>query len=54
MTPISIYTVIPYYFDGFDIFLNDVKSFKTWDAAYSYASNKIDGRRFDIVENILL
>jgi len=49
----TIYTVIPFYYDGIEIFTNDVKSFSTYDEAYYYATNKIEGRRFDIIENEL-
>jgi hypothetical protein len=49
----TIYTVIPFYYDGIEIFTNDVKSFSTYDEAYFYATNKIDGRSFDIIENEL-
>lgn len=50
----TIFTVIPYFFDGVEVFQNDVKSFSTWKAANQYASNEIDGRKYDIVENILV
>jgi hypothetical protein len=49
----TIYTVIPFFFDGITIFGNDVKSFSNYDDASYYANNKIDGRRFDIIENEL-
>ncbi len=48
-----IYTVIPYFNDGIEVFQNDVKSFKDYNAAQLYAWNEIDGRRYDIVENVL-
>ena len=54
MTPTPIFTVIPYFSDGIEVFLNDVKSFISWEDAYQYACNEIDGRRFDIVESVLL
>lgn len=50
----TIFTVIPYFLDGIEVFQNDVKSFSTWKAANEYASNEIDGRKYDIVENILV
>lgn len=49
----TIYTVIPFFYDGIEIFQNDVMSFKDYDDAYFYATNNIDGRRFEIVENQL-
>lgn len=54
MTPMTIFTVIPYFLDGIEVFQNDVKSFISWEDAYLYASNNIDGRRYDIVESVLL
>jgi hypothetical protein len=50
---IQIYTVIPFFSDGIEIFQNDVKSFTNYSDAYLYATNEIDGRRFEIVENTL-
>jgi hypothetical protein len=50
----TIYTVIPFFSDGIEIFRNDVKSFSTYDAAYFYATNEIDGRTYDIIENQLI
>lgn len=49
----TIYTVIPFFFDGIEIFANDVKSFSTYDDAYFYATNSIDGKRFEIIKNQL-
>ena len=49
----TIYTVIPYYFDRIEIFQNDVMSFKNYNDAYFYATNNIDGRFFEIIENQL-
>jgi hypothetical protein len=48
-----IYTVIPFYFDGIEIFQNDVASFQNYDDAYYFATNHLDGRRFEIIENFL-
>ena len=50
----KIYTVIPFFYNGIDIFENDIKSFTTFDAAQLYAWNEIDGKRYEIVENILV
>jgi hypothetical protein len=47
----TIYTVIPFYYDGIEIFANDVQSFQDYDEAYYYATNSIDGKRFEIIEN---
>ncbi len=49
----TIYTVIPFFYDGIEIFQNDVQSFPNFDEAYYYATNKIDGKRFEIIENQL-
>jgi|688.fasta_scaffold04405_35 hypothetical protein len=49
----EIYTVIPFYFDGIEIFQNDVISFENYDDAYYYATNHLDGRKFEIIKNIL-
>jgi hypothetical protein len=49
-----IYTVIPFYYDGIEIFQNDIKSFQDYDLAYLYATNNIDGRRFEIIKNNLV
>jgi hypothetical protein len=48
----TIYTVIPYFYNTDDgVFLNEVKSFSTYDKAYEYANSL--GRTFDIIENEL-
>ena len=49
----TIYTVIPFFSDGIEIFANDVKSFSTYDAAYFYATNHCSGKTFDIIKNEL-
>ena len=49
----TIYTVVPFFYDGIEIFQNDVQSFQNYDEAYYYATNKIDGKRFEIIENQL-
>ena len=54
MTPTLIFTVIPYFLDGVEVFLNDVKSFISWEDAHRYACSEIDGRRYEIVESVLL
>ncbi len=48
----KIYTVIPFYYDGIEIYSNDIKSFKSFDEAENYAYT-LQGRRYEIVENIL-
>ena len=48
-----IYTVIPFFFDSLEIFRNDIQSFADYDLAYIYATNNIDGRSFEIIENTL-
>jgi hypothetical protein len=50
----TIYTVIPFFSDGIEIFQNDIKSFKSFAAAQLYAWNEIDGKRYEIVENNLI
>jgi hypothetical protein len=50
----TIYTVIPFFSDGIEIFQNDIASFQDYNLAYIYATNNIDGRRFEIVENELI
>jgi hypothetical protein len=56
MKTIKIYTVIPYFDNGVDVFLNDVKSFTSYDKA-SYYMNDIKrqfGFRYcDITESEL-
>ena len=49
----TIYTVIPFYYDGTEVFENDVQSFEDYDDAFYYACNNIDQKRFTIVENKL-
>ena len=49
----TIYTVIPFFSDGIEVFENDVKSFEDYDEAFYYACNEIDFRRFTIVKNTL-
>ena len=49
----TIYTVIPFYYDGVEIFENDIQSFDDYDEAFYYACNEIDQRRFTIIENKL-
>ena len=49
-----IYTVIPFYFDSTEIFQNDIKSFQDYNLAYLYATNNIDGKRFEIIKNNLV
>ena len=48
-----IYTVIPFYSDGIEIFQNDVQSFASFKAAQMYAWNEIDGKQYEIIENNL-
>lgn len=49
----TVFTVIPFFSDGIEIFQNDIKSFTTFDAAQLYAWNDIGGKRYEIVENDL-
>lgn len=49
----KIYTVIPFYFDGIEIYETSIRSFKTFTEAENYANMSIDGRRYEIIENIL-
>ena len=49
----TIYTVIPFFSDGIEIFANDVKSFTDYDEAQLYAWNEIDGKKYEIIENQL-
>ena len=49
----TIYTVIPFFSDGIEIFENDVKSFYDYDEAYLYATSYCSEKRFTIVENAL-
>jgi hypothetical protein len=50
----KIYTVIPYYSDceGMEVFLNDVKSFTTFEKAEEYAYT-FSSNNYDIVESEL-
>lgn len=52
MKTITIFTVIPYYDNGVDIFLNDVKSFTSHDEAVKYAQTHHNGY-YDITESEL-
>ena len=49
----TIYTVIPFFSNGIEIFQSEVKSFKDYDAAYEYATVYCSGKFFEIIENIL-
>lgn len=49
----TIYTVIPFFYDGIEIFQNDIKSFDSFYAAELYACNEINGKCYEIVENEL-
>ena len=49
----TIYTVIPFFSDGIEIFQNDIKSFYDYDKAYHYATSYCSGRTFEIVKNNL-
>jgi hypothetical protein len=49
----KIYTVVPFYSDGIEIFSNDVKSFTNFNDAQNYAWNSIDGKTYEIIENEL-
>lgn len=49
----TIYTVIPFFSDGTEVFENDVKSFEDYNDALYYALVNIDQKRFTIVENKL-
>lgn len=48
----KIYTVIPYYSNGIEVFLNDVKSFTTFEKAEEYADALYHGV-YNIVESEL-
>jgi len=50
----TIYTVIPFFFNSIEIFQNDIKSFISFDAAELYAQNEIDGKSYEIVKNNLI
>ena len=49
----TVYTVLPFYSNGTDVFTNDIKSFTDYDAAYEYASNNLNAGYFEIIENKL-
>lgn len=49
----SIYTILPFYSNGTDVFTNDIKSFTDYDAAEEYALKNIDAKYFQIIENKL-
>lgn len=53
---IKIYTVIPYFSCGVEVFQNDVKSFTRYEDAEEYGCefNRIMGNKYDIVESELL
>jgi len=55
-TEIKIYTVIPYFSDGVEVFQNEVKSFTTYEDAekHGYEFNRMIGNHFDIVESKLV
>jgi hypothetical protein len=55
MQTITIYTVIPYFSDGVEVFQNEVKSFTTFVDAKKHGDefNRQMGNPFDIVENEL-
>jgi hypothetical protein len=49
----TIFTVIPYFSNGIEIFVNEVKSFSTYDDAVFYATDYCSGKTYDIIENEL-
>lgn len=49
----TIYTVIPFFSNGVDIFQNEVKSFKEFADAQNYAWNEISGKCYEIITNDL-
>ena len=55
METIKIYTVIPYFSNGVEVFQNEVKSFTTFEDAqnHGYEFNRQMGNHFDIVESEL-
>lgn len=55
METIKIYTVIPYFSNGVEVFQNEVKSFTTYEGAenHGYEFNRQMGNPFDIVESEL-
>ena len=48
-----IYTVIPFFYEGTEIFGTSARSFTDYYEAYDYATNEINGRSFEIIENLL-
>jgi hypothetical protein len=52
----KIYTVIPYFSNGIEVFQNEVKSFTRFKDASQYANNfnRVYGNHFDIVESELV
>jgi hypothetical protein len=55
MKTIKIYTVIPYFSDGVEIFQNEIKSFTTLEDAqkHGYEFKRQMGNFYDIFENEL-
>jgi hypothetical protein len=55
MKTIKIFTVIPYFSDGVEVFQNEVKSFTRFEDAenHGYEFNRQMGNHFDIVESEL-
>ena len=53
---IKIYTVIPYFSNGIEVFQNEVKSFTRFEDAAQYVNNfnSVYGNHFDIVESELV
>ena len=45
--------LLPFFSNGIEIFQNEVKSFKSYDEAYLYATTVLDNGFFEIIENIL-
>jgi hypothetical protein len=56
MEILKIYTVIPYFSNGVEVFQNEVKSFTQFEDAAQYANdfNRVYGSHFDIVESELI
>ena len=48
-----IFTILPFYSSGNEVFTNDIKSFTNYDEAYECASNNWNSGYFDIIENEL-
>lgn len=53
METIKIYTVIAYYDNGTEVYLNNTKSFTCREDAVAYATNEHHNSYFDIVESEL-